>query len=83
MTAAAQYSKEPTVSTDDAPAGWLTTEQVAELAGCSVKTVTRAIHHHKMKNVQRMSGGLWLINRDEGIEWAKNHVPYEGLRKQE
>lgn len=70
-------------TSDEAPVGWLTTEEVAELARCSPETVVRAIHHRKINHVVRKTGGMWLINRDEGIEWAEKYQPYEGLKRRD
>jgi excisionase family DNA binding protein len=67
----------------DAPPGWLTTDEVAELAKCSRETVVRAIHSKQLIDVRQGSGGAWLINRDEGIRWAREYLPYKGLRKLE
>ncbi|MGH7743482.1 MAG: helix-turn-helix domain-containing protein [Candidatus Dormibacteria bacterium] len=72
-------------STDDELhiAGWLTTDEVAMIAGCSKETVIRAIHAGAITITKRTGGNTWLINRDHGIHWAKNYKPYDSLRKQE
>lgn len=67
----------------NAPPGWLTTDEVALIAGCSGSTVIRAIKLRAIKDARQTSAGTWLINRDEGIQWAENYQPYEGLRRRE
>lgn len=67
----------------NAPPGWLTTDEVASIAGCSPDTVIRAIKLRMITDARQTSAGTWLINRDEGIHWAENYRPYEGLRKRE
>lgn len=67
----------------NAPPGWLTTDEVALIARCSRETVVRAIHSGAIKDARQTSAGTWLINRDEGIQWAENYQPYEGLRRRE
>lgn len=71
-----------TMSAPDVPAGWLTTEDIASMAGCSTETVTRAIHAGGIPGAWKR-GIVWLIPRQEGIDWAEGYIPYEGLRKQE
>lgn len=73
----------PTAEHPTAPPGWLTTDEIALIAGCSADTVIRAIKLDAITDVRQTSAGTWLINRDEGIHWAKNYRPYEGLRKRE
>lgn len=72
-----------TAAESNAPSGWLTTDEVAELARCSRETVVRAISSGAITNVRQTSGNAWLINRCEGIYWAENYLPYRGLRKRE
>lgn len=72
-----------TAPASSAPPGWLTTDEVADLARCSRETVVRAIHAKAIINVKQATGGMWLINRCEGIHWARNYLPYQGLRKKE
>ena len=54
----------------EAPEGWMTCGQVAELAGCKVGLVYSAIWKKRLDAVQG-DRGVWLVPEDAGREFAE------------
>lgn len=54
----------------EAPEGWITCGQVAELAGCKVGLVYSAIWKKRLDAVQG-DRGVWLVPEDAGREFAE------------
>lgn len=54
----------------EAPEGWMTCGQVAELAGCKVGLVYSAIWKKKLDALQG-DRGVWLVPEDAGREFAE------------
>ena len=84
-TAGFTCDREDRMSTpnSDSPTGWLTTDEVAEMAGCSADTVLRAIKADEIGEYRITGGRIYLIPAREGIRWANKYRPYGGLRKRE
>jgi excisionase family DNA binding protein len=76
------HEKAAPMCSTDVPAGWLTTDEIANLARCSRETVIRSAQAGEMVGAWKR-GSVWLIPRQVGIDWAANYVPYEGLRRKE
>ncbi len=70
---APKLEKKPSASSGsraEAPEGWLTCGQVAQLAGCKVGLVYSAIWKKRLDAVQG-DRGVWLVPEDAGKEFAE------------
>ena len=70
---APKLEKKPAASSGsraEAPEGWMTCAQVAELAGCSIGVVYSAIWKKRLDALQG-DRGVWLVPEDAGREFAE------------
>ena len=68
-----KLEKKPSASSGsraEAPEGWMTCAQVAEMAGCTTGVVYSAIWKKKLDAVQG-DRGVWLVPEDAGREFAE------------